>query len=330
VLCFISLLNEVLKMFNKVRSRITNLMVLFAALAFFGSSVAKADENPWKIWAGTGAMLYEGDNPNESGILLDTRVGYNLDPQLTIEGGLSAAPHLERNDNVDINANVDGNSMWQLHTGLLYHVVDDAARTWDPYVKVALAEQYYAKERRGANFETFVGPGLGLAYNIDDNWSVRADYQMTWGSFARASVDHQVLAMVGFGWGGSSEGTGAGKGDELGGKSSGPLKTIYFDYDSSKLRPTEQTTLKSNSDWMKANPGKKVSVEGHCDERGTNDYNMALGQRRAQAAYDYLRSLGVPAEQMSTKSFGEEFPADPGHNEDAWRKNRRAESVVQK
>jgi peptidoglycan-associated lipoprotein len=105
--------------------------------------------------------------------------------------------------------------------------------------------------------------------------------------------------------------------------SDGPLKDIYFAFDSYKLDATAKATMASNADWLKANEGATVQVEGHCDERGTNEYNMALGANRAKAAADYLKTLGIPAQSISTVSYGEELPLDPAHNEEAWAKNRR-------
>jgi len=105
--------------------------------------------------------------------------------------------------------------------------------------------------------------------------------------------------------------------------SDGPLKDIYFAFDSYKLDATSRATLASNAEWLKAHEGSTVQVEGHCDERGTNEYNMVLGANRARAAADHLRSLGIPAKSISTVSYGEELPLDPAHNEAAWAKNRR-------
>ncbi|MFN8389371.1 MAG: peptidoglycan-associated lipoprotein Pal [Bdellovibrionota bacterium] len=106
------------------------------------------------------------------------------------------------------------------------------------------------------------------------------------------------------------------------------LTMIHFSYDSSSLSSQAQGTLRDDGKWLNDNPAKKVQIEGHCDERGTNEYNLALGERRARAAYDYLRSLGVKKEQMSTISYGEELPLDPGHDESAYEKNRRAQFRV--
>lgn len=100
---------------------------------------------------------------------------------------------------------------------------------------------------------------------------------------------------------------------------------IYFDFDRSEIRPEAQVILQNKARWLKANPDYMVRVEGHCDERGTAEYNLALGERRAKAAADYLVSLGISADRLRTLSFGEERPADPRSNEVAWARNRRAE-----
>ena len=100
----------------------------------------------------------------------------------------------------------------------------------------------------------------------------------------------------------------------------GPLKNVYYAFDSYALDNKAKDTLKANADWLKTNSGAKVQVEGHCDERGTNEYNMVLGENRARAAFDFYRSLGVEAKRMSTVSYGEELPLDPAHNEEAWAK----------
>lgn len=104
----------------------------------------------------------------------------------------------------------------------------------------------------------------------------------------------------------------------------GPLKDINYAFDSYALDASAKSILDQNAAWLKANPASRVQVEGHCDERGTNEYNMVLGSNRAKAAYDYLRGLGVENSRMSTVSYGEELPLDPRHSEDAWAKNRRA------
>jgi peptidoglycan-associated lipoprotein len=100
------------------------------------------------------------------------------------------------------------------------------------------------------------------------------------------------------------------------------LQDIFFDFDKYNIRPGDAEVLKKNYDWFKANQGK-VRIEGNCDERGTVEYNLVLGQKRADAAKNYLANLGVDTKRMETVSYGKEKPVDPGHNEAAWAKNRR-------
>ena len=106
------------------------------------------------------------------------------------------------------------------------------------------------------------------------------------------------------------------------------LDTVYFDFDSFILSPPSRETLTKNSKWLLKNGRVKIQIEGHCDERGSDEYNLALGEKRAKSAMNYLVTLGVPANQLSVISFGKEKPADPGHTEAAWAKNRRAAFVI--
>jgi peptidoglycan-associated lipoprotein len=109
---------------------------------------------------------------------------------------------------------------------------------------------------------------------------------------------------------------------------SSPLKPAFFDYDSSDLTPGGRAALDENAATLKRNASWAITIEGHCDERGTAEYNLALGERRAVAARTYLVSLGVPADRLRTVSYGKEFPFDPGHDENAFTKNRRAHFVI--
>ena len=100
---------------------------------------------------------------------------------------------------------------------------------------------------------------------------------------------------------------------------------IYFEFDRSEIKPEYRPILERKAAWLKAHPEYKVRIEGHCDERGTAEYNVALGEKRALSVKDYLVALGVPAKRISTISYGEERPAVRGQDEAAWAKNRRAE-----
>jgi peptidoglycan-associated lipoprotein len=108
----------------------------------------------------------------------------------------------------------------------------------------------------------------------------------------------------------------------------GPLKDVSFGFDSAALSEGARATLKANADWLKGNPAARVQIEGHCDERGAADYNMALGAKRAQAAMDYLATLGIAANRLSTISYGEEIPVCKEKTEECWARNRRARFVV--
>lgn len=104
---------------------------------------------------------------------------------------------------------------------------------------------------------------------------------------------------------------------------SGPLKEIYFDFDSYDLTSSARSTLQVNAAWLKANPAVNVEIEGHCDDRGTTEYNLALGAKRARAAMDYMVSLGVSAARIKATSYGEELPTCKDASEGCYQKNRR-------
>lgn len=122
--------------------------------------------------------------------------------------------------------------------------------------------------------------------------------------------------------------SGNGSGYGAAGQKIGALPTIYFEYDSFSLNSAAKEALGMAAQWLKTNASQKIQVEGHCDERGTTEYNLALGERRASSVRDYLTSQGVSAAQVSTISYGEERPAAMGSDEAAWAKNRRAEFVT--
>jgi len=122
--------------------------------------------------------------------------------------------------------------------------------------------------------------------------------------------------------------------DTIGGKSlddlnrDSPLKPAFFNLDSAELDGQGQAIVQSNAEVLKKYPSWTITIEGHCDERGTAEYNLALGERRAVAVKTYLVSLGIPPDRLRTVSYGKEFPFDPAHSEEAWSKNRRAHFVI--
>ena len=107
-----------------------------------------------------------------------------------------------------------------------------------------------------------------------------------------------------------------------------PLKMIHFDYDKYFVREDAKPILEADAGWLRKFKTAKVLIEGHCDERGTEDYNLALGEKRAKSAFDYLVSLGIAQDRLKTISYGKSQPLDMGHDETAWQKNRRAQFTV--
>jgi len=107
-----------------------------------------------------------------------------------------------------------------------------------------------------------------------------------------------------------------------------PLKMIHFDYDKYFIREDAKSVLETDAAWLRKFKTAKVLIEGHCDERGTEDYNLALGEKRAKSALDYLVSLGIAQDRLKTISYGKSQPMDMGHDETAWQKNRRAQFTV--
>jgi len=107
------------------------------------------------------------------------------------------------------------------------------------------------------------------------------------------------------------------------------LQDIFFDYDKYSVKPEFKDVLTKNAELLMANPDVKLLIEGHCDERGTAEYNIALGERRARAALEFYTAYGVKPERLNWISYGKERPFDPAHDEEAWAKNRRAHMVIQ-
>ncbi len=103
---------------------------------------------------------------------------------------------------------------------------------------------------------------------------------------------------------------------------------IYFEFDSAALLAEAQAILKEKAEWLRNNSDVTATIEGHCDERGTNEYNLALGDRRAASAKTFLMDLGIAGARLNSISYGEERPLDPGHNEEAWAKNRRGHFII--
>jgi peptidoglycan-associated lipoprotein len=107
-----------------------------------------------------------------------------------------------------------------------------------------------------------------------------------------------------------------------------PLRMINFDYDKYAIREDAKPTLEANATWLRTYKTAKILIEGHCDDRGTEDYNLALGEKRAKSALDYFLSLGIAQDRLKTISYGKSQPLDMGHDEAAWQRNRRAQFTI--
>lgn len=118
------------------------------------------------------------------------------------------------------------------------------------------------------------------------------------------------------------------RGESAATPASSALKDIHFEFDRYELRADARDALDANAKWLKEHPSVRVEIEGHCDERGSNEYNMGLGAKRAKTARDYLVSLGISAQRLSTVSYGEEIPACTEHAESCWEKNRRDRFII--
>ena len=135
----------------------------------------------------------------------------------------------------------------------------------------------------------------------------------------------EVTPNDGLGNDGTQEGGPGSRADFL---RSVPADRVFFDFDSYSIDAEDRTTLDAQAQWLQRYPNVRVTIEGHADERGTREYNLALGDRRANAARDYLQSRGIAPDRMTTISWGKERPQNPASNEEAWAQNRRAVTVV--
>ena len=145
------------------------------------------------------------------------------------------------------------------------------------------------------------------------------------GAGAGAGAGGAAVGEEGLAGGGSLERY---KQGALGAGEEGPLKDVHFAFDSAELDEPARNSLRDDGNWLKDHTRAKVEIEGHCDERGTVEYNLALGAKRARAAKEYLAALGIPADRLTTISYGEELPLCHEHEEGCWQKNRRVHFVV--
>ena len=317
---------------NKLGMKVLGAGVSALTAVCFSVNSAKADNLPeWYTGVGAGYHWFEGDHVVQGSTDIDIKVGYNYSKQFAVEGTLGALTNVVRNFNSPGSSHIDENPFGvKFALDAIYHLDELEAGAIVPYVSAGAGTFLYNKDVEDGSADPFVSAGLGVTYQVDENLFIRPDYRFS-NALKNSRQDHTALLTVGYrfgapiGSGGSSnEGL-----DPNGGKS--PYKPVYFGFDSSKLDKNAQETIKSNAEVLKQNPSHKVTLAGHCDERGTTEYNLALGERRAKSVQSYLKNIEISTERVEgVISYGEEFPADAAHNEAAWSKNRRTEFVLPK
>lgn len=299
----------------------SRLSIALIALFFATTGVASATPpEGLSVGLGAGAVFYEGDEQQESGQAYELKVSYQLDEKISVNGFFTGLPYLNNRDLGPDREHQLDDSTWGLMWGLGadYHL-GSADSLWDPSVGPVIGITRYGDDvEDGDQTDLFGGINFGLGYPIAADWSARGDYRVV-AAGEDTEINHHVLLSLVYHMNGSGLD---------GAMAHSALKPVYFAFDKSELSAESKNTLDSNAAWLKDNSRKTALVEGNCDERGTTEYNYALGERRAKAVADYYRTQGVPAERLSTVSFGEDQPVDTGHNEAAWSKNRRADTKI--
>jgi len=314
------------------------LSVMAAGLISLSSLSAQADSTAqysgWNANLGGGMLFFEGDEEVDSSPIYQIGAGYDFNNRWTLEGNVGYLPHVNANDDHlrpdQFRLNDDTFGL-RFSSNLLFHLVSNPASRFDPFVGITGGMMYYGKElANDQHWDPYGGLDLGMTYYVTKGFGIRGDYQLVLAG-SDTEWNQQALLSLTYSWGRRAK---AVEGMDMeddnlssGGAKNANLKSIYFGFDSSQLSPQAKVTLKENADYLTKVPGSKIILEGHCDERGTDEYNLALGERRSRSAFEYLRSLGVTKDRMSTVSYGESRPSDAGHNEAAWAKNRRVECL---
>lgn len=308
------------------------LFVLFSlqATAFAGDAYSYSG---FSTGLGVGVLFFEADEEFNSSLIIEAKAGYDLNESFTLEASFGYLPYMDSRSGTSENPNtwhLDTSSGLRTAVDLIYHLDDDPARKWDPTIGATGGLMYFANSlENNQHYNAFGGLGAGLGYALTRRWVARADYRLVVAGHD-TELNHHTLISFNYRWGagGGASGTGDAGYTDGGSAAAASLKTVYFEFDKSTLTVQSKEKLRENAAFLKENPDAKVLLEGNCDERGTNEYNTALGQKRAYSAYEFLRALGVAEDRMETVSYGEERPADPAHTEAAWAKNRRVECLV--
>ncbi len=300
--------------------------------------LVSAEQSRTSVGLGTGMLFFETDEEFNSSLIIEGKAGYDLDERFTIEGSFGYLPFMDAESKTQNNPktwHLDDSQGFRLATDILYHLDKDPNRTWDPTLGATGGIMYFSNSlENGQHFNPFGGVGGGVGYALNRNWQIRGDYRTVVAGHD-TEINHHALISFNYRWDKDEVSSSARRSsyddvdDSRVGhtKSAEGFQTIYFEFDKSQLTSSAQQRLKNNADYLKENPDITIVLEGHCDERGTEEYNIALGERRAHSAKKYLNALGVKTKRMETISYGETRPAVIGHNESAWAKNRRVECI---
>ncbi len=320
-----------------IATKLISLITLFSLLLASSALANETTEySAISTGLGTGMLFFEADEEFNSSLIIEGKVGYDLNERYTLETSFGYLPYMDADHKTSNNPNtwhLDESQGFRAATDLLYHLDKDPNRTWDPTLGITGGVMYFSNSlENGQHFNPFGGLGGGLGYALTKNWQIRGDYRTVVAGHD-TEINHHALISFNYRWdkgsfGGSGSGSTVSDAGRIGHTDTpGPLRTIYFEFDKSSLTADSQQRLKDNANYLKENSDVSVTLEGHCDERGTEEYNLALGERRAHSAREYLNALGVKSERLETTSYGETRPAVMGHNETAWAKNRRVECI---
>lgn len=294
-----------------------------------GNAMAEGQYDRYYASVGAGITLMEMDEEIKNHGFYEIRGGGKIADMTSLEAGIGFMPEIaNRKYYPDDRFRLDSDTWgWRADIDVLFHLDEEGMQKgFDPYIAVGVGNNHYKDRLEQGQNDVFLDAGVGAFYDLNKSWFLRPDYRVAMVG-EDTEVNHFLSLNLGYQWGRSDSmmddrDAGLRDADSVG------LKKVYFAFDSSDLDETAKANLQHNSGWLNANPSEAVVIEGHCDERGTNEYNIALGQRRAQSVFNYLKALGVSTERLTTVSYGEEFPADPAHNEGAWAQNRRVEFAL--
>jgi peptidoglycan-associated lipoprotein len=323
----------------KHRNFLLMVAVVCMTLVVATNAMAEHRAKSFMLSPRVGHIGFDSDLNLEDGMVYGLGLGYNFTENLGIEASYYYSDTEANNTPLDRDGDSAEADVQIGQIDALYHFVMDNKKLV-PYLAAGAGVAYRDFEKitgDGDDSEFATNAGGGVKYFVHDNIALCADVR-----HVQTYPECSWLGTLGLTvyMGGKSKApaeepaaqpqAAAEPQDDPALKARQAFETedVYFNFDKSDLTTEAQALLKKKAAWMSSNPEAAVTIEGHCDERGTNEYNIALGERRARSAMEFLVDLGADASRMITITYGEEKPVDPGNNEAAWSKNRRAHFVL--